>query len=184
MKKLNSDNSQALNQLIESLKDNEKDKKIHEITYGSDAESQELEKEIQDLKKRISDMKGNVEKVEKLSIEEKLNRMSNIIIHLTEQKNRTERKIDSLLKKDIDDPTVKDEIIKVNEDLKAKESEITEAKKKYELFNQLNNSIVSFKSEQQDISDQIDQLYQQYQVAIICREDRIPIENCIKDAAK
>ena len=184
MKKLNSDNSQALNQLIESLKDKEKDKKIHEITYGSDAESQELEKEIQDLKKRISDMKGNVEKVEKLSIEEKLNRMSNIIIHLTEQKNRNERKIDSLLKKDIDDPTVKDEIIKVNEDLKAKESEITEAKKKYELFNQLNNSIVSFKSEQQDISDQIDQLYQQYQVAIICREDRIPIENCIKDAAK
>ena len=184
MKKLNSDNSQALNQLIESLKDKEKDKKIHEITYGSDAESQELEKEIQDLKKRISDMKGNVEKVEKLSIEEKLNRMSNIIIHLTEQKNRNERKIDSLLKKDIDDPTVKDEIIKVNEDLKAKESEITEAKKKYELFNQLNNSIVSFKSEQQDISDQIDQLYQQYQVAIICREDRIPIENCIKDATK
>lgn len=184
MKKLNSDNSQALNQLIESLKDKEKDKKIHEITYGSDAESQKLEKEIQDLKKRISDIKGNVEKVEKLSIEEKLNRMSNIIIHLTEQKNRNERKIDSLLKKDIDDPTVKDEIIKVNEDLKAKESEITEAKKKYELFNQLNNSIVSFKSEQQDISDQIDQLYQQYQVAIICRDDRIPIENCIKDAAK
>ena len=81
---MNSDNSQALNQLIESLKDKEKDKEIHEITYGSDAESQELEKEIQDLKKRISDMKGNVEKVEKLSIEEKLNRMSNIIIHLTE----------------------------------------------------------------------------------------------------
>lgn len=184
MKIFKDNNSQALNQLIESLKDKEKDKKIHEITYGSDAESQELEKEIQDLKKRISDMKGNVEKVEKLSIEEKLNRMSNIIIHLTEQKNRNERKIDSLLKKDIDDPTVKDEIIKVNEDLKAKESEITEAKKKYELFNQLNNSIVSFKSEQKDISDQIDQLYQQYQVAKICREDRIPIENCIKDAAK
>lgn len=184
MKKLNSDNSQALNQLIESLKDKEKDKKIHEITYGSDAESQELEKEIQDLKKRISDMKENVEKVEKLSIEEKLNRMSNIIIHLTEQKNRNERKIDSLLKKDIDDSTVKDEIIKVNEDLKAKESEITEAKKKYELLNKLNNSIVDFKSEQQDIVDQIDQLYQQYQVAIICREDRIPIETCIKDAAK
>lgn len=184
MKIFKDNNSQALNQLIESLKDKEKDKKIHEITYGSDAESQELEKEIQDLKKRISDMKGNVEKVEKLSIEEKLNRMSNIIIHLTEQKNRNERKIDSLLKKDIDDPTVKDEIIKVNGALKAKESEITEAKKKYELFNQLNNSIVSFKSEQQDISDQIDQLYQQYQVAIICREDRIPIENCIKDAAK
>lgn len=184
MKIFKDNNIQALNQLIESLKDKEKDKKIHEITYGSDAESQELEKEIQDLKKRISDMKGNVEKVEKLSIEEKLNRMSNIIIHLTEQKNRNERKIDSLLKKDIDDPTVKDEIIKVNEDLKAKESEITEAKKKYELFNQLNNSIVSFESEQKDISDQIDQLYQQYQVAKICREDRIPIENCIKDAAK
>lgn len=184
MKKLNSDNSQALNQLIESLKDKEKDKEIHEITYGSDAESQKLEKEIQDLKKRISDIKGNVEKVEKLSIEEKLNRMSNIIIHLTEQKNRDEKEIDSLLKMDIDDPTVKDEIINVNGALKAKESEITEAKKKYELLNKLNNSIVSFKSEQQDISDQIDQLYQQYQVAKICREDRIPIENCIKDAAK
>lgn len=184
MKKLNSDNSQALNQLIESLKDKEKDKEIHEITYGSDAESQELEKEIQDLKKRISDMKGNVEKVEKLSIEEKLNRMSNIIIHLTEQKNRDEKEIDSLLKMDIDDPTVKDEIINVNGALKAKESEITEAKKKYELLNKLNNSIVDFKSEQKDISDQIDQLYQQYQVAKICRDDRIPIENCIKDAAK
>lgn len=179
MKILHNNNSQSMNQSNDSvLFDLRKKRDLLKITGGPEKDIKKLEELIRKVE--------NEEKVEnsKLSIEEKLNRMSNIIIHLTEQKNRNERKIDSLLKKDIDDPTVKDEIIKVNEDLKAKESEITEAKKKYELFNQLNNSIVSFKSEQQDISDQIDQLYQQYQVAKICRDDRIPIENCIKDAAK
>lgn len=186
MKFFKDNNSQSMNQSNDSvLFDLGKKRDLLKITGGPEKDIQELEEKIQKLEEQIRKVE-NEEKVEnsKLSIEEKLNRMSNIIIHLTEQKNRNERKIDSLLKKDIDDPTVKDEIIKVNEDLKAKESEITEAKKKYELFNQLNNSIVSFKSEQKDISDQIDQLYQQYLVAKICRDDRIPIENCIKDAAK
>lgn len=186
MKIFKDNNSQSMNQSNDSvLFDLRKKRDLLKITGGPEKDIQELEEKIQKLEEQIRKVE-NEEKVEnsKLSIEEKLNRMSNIIIHLTEQKNRDEKEIDSLLKMDIDDPTVKDEIIKVNGALKAKESEITEAKKKYELFNQLNNSIVSFKSEQQDISDQIDQLYQQYQVAIICREDRIPIENCIKDAAK
>lgn len=179
MKILHNNNSQSMNQSNDSvLFDLRKKRDLLKITGGPEKDIKKLEELIRKVE--------NEEKVEnsKLSIEEKLNRMSNIIIHLTEQKNRNERKIDSLLKMDIDDPTVKDEIINVNGALKAKESEITEAKKKYELLNKLNNSIVDFKSEQKDISDQIDQLYQQYQVAKICRDDRIPIENCIKDAAK
>lgn len=179
MKILHNNNSQSMNQSNDSvLFDLRKKRDLLKITGGPEKDIKKLEEQIRKVE--------NEEKVEnsKLSIEEKLNRMSNIIIHLTEQKNRNERKIDSLLKMDIDDPTVKDEIINVNGALKAKESEITEAKKKYELLNKLNNSIVDFKSEQKDISDQIDQLYQQYQVAKICRDDRIPIENCIKDAAK
>lgn len=186
MKFFKDNNSQSMNQSNDSvLFDLRKKRDLLKITGGPEKDIQELEEKIQKLEEQIRKVE-NEEKVEnsKLSIEEKLNRMSNIIIHLTEQKNRDEKEIDSLLKMDIDDPTVKDEIINVNGALKAKESEITEAKKKYELLNKLNNSIVDFKSEQKDISDQIDQLYQQYQVAKICRDDRIPIENCIKDAAK